>query len=78
MTRKRNREAGTLPGYASEAVAQRRPDRKIGLRGLLSVGEEADLLVSGLTRRKAKNMTHRQIKELADMVLEIDTTHLGS
>lgn len=69
-------EKGVLPGYASEASVKGK--KRIGVRRPLSVSEEANLLITGLSRRDAANMSSKQLKELADAEAEQSNTLLGS
>lgn len=71
-----SQRSGTLPGYASERSVRSR--RTIGLRRPLSVSEEADLLVTGLTRRQASRMSPKSLRELAEAAVNQSDIFLGS
>ncbi len=66
---------GTLPGDTPEAAVKRK--RRIGVRKPLPVSIEADLLFTGLSREEAKNMSPKQLAELADVKAQTSELLLG-
>ncbi|MEK7533650.1 MAG: hypothetical protein AAB542_04410 [Patescibacteria group bacterium] len=64
--KKRGEQTGTLPGYLSEAKARPLRNRLFRNRRKLSVSEEADMLLTGVSRKDLRKMTPKRLKELAD------------
>jgi len=67
---------GTLPGYLPEAKAKLAKRRRLGERRL-TVTEEGDMLLAGLSRKDLRNMTPERLKDLADWTAEQSNLLLG-
>jgi hypothetical protein len=73
---KESKSAGTLPGYLSAAKAEELGDLPFGDRPL-TVFEEENMLLLGMTRADISAMTPTQLAESASHVEETSTLLLG-
>ena len=77
MRKAKQENRGVQPGYLAEGEIGKLK-KGIGLRRKIPVSVEGDLLFTGISRRSARHMTPKSLKELADLQMDLTEELVGA
>jgi hypothetical protein len=77
MKKAQQETRGVQPGYLPESEVGKLK-KGIGLRKRIPVSVEGDLLFTGISRRSARHMTPKALRELADLQMDLTEELVGA